>query len=978
MVARASDNILTVESFFATNALETLLIILGDRLSVPPEERSRNAILVQLRADLHDLGIDGGGFNLADAAEILQARLSARHVAGSIASALEGTTTDTLASRIMSLPVEFFVDLHFCGLTSNAMKVGGISSDIRTDASAVHTRKFFPLLGDVNSPSDLNVTSQEMFDVQSSDIFSQVRAITSWRTPIILGLDLGDPRMQDMVFSLLYAEDDLLHRPFFLECVVPREFYERASNRGFQFVSGTVSEFISQAKSLGRKTKRSQPSSVVSTAGRGSMLLESYTESDRAFFFGRDKQILAAFDLLQFRVSVIYGESGSGKTSLANAGITPAFDESGIACHLIRLGENPSADLDEAFERYHASQDAAILIDQSEEIYTYSEYDIDQRNDFFSTLATMIDGRGRARVIFIIRADFFGRLLRDLESNDLSPVLWQSVDLLETKAAANVLASILEASEITIEPSAASDLIDQLRNEEGTIFPPHLQLGIDYLLRFAARENIRHISSRDVSTAGPLRAALANFVVEQVDQLSKEHRVIARDILTTLVNNDRTKRKIAPEVICAILSGEKRQNAEIMEIIEFLTEKRIVRKVDHFGAPAIELSHEYIIELVGSWVSEAHMARQRAQEYLAQELFAMSRHPNMVISSERYAAINERVHEISIGRQHIQLMLRAACEYQFDLEKWMKKAEGSIDLKDTLISITENGSIKQKHNAGIALLARFANDMNTELVLESVKTRCNPSSVKTAEALGAQKHICVSLDKLWRARFHGSMLSVPEGPFLMGTNDDELKRLFREEEIPTLWIKKETPQHKLELDQFWIDETPVTNAIYEEFDPQHVYAEEQRHHPVTDIDWFMAKEFASWCEKQLPSEAQWEKAARGSDGRRYPWGNQEFVAHTGLANCLEEGVRTTTPVKMFTNGVSPYGCYDMAGNVFEWTDSINSAYPYQQIKTSDESVNRILRGGAWSYNYQLLRCALRYDYYPPRRRGNSIGFRCVF
>ncbi|MDY7076406.1 MAG: bifunctional serine/threonine-protein kinase/formylglycine-generating enzyme family protein, partial [Chloroflexota bacterium] len=175
----------------------------------------------------------------------------------------------------------------------------------------------------------------------------------------------------------------------------------------------------------------------------------------------------------------------------------------------------------------------------------------------------------------------------------------------------------------------------------------------------------------------------------------------------------------------------------------------------------------------------------------------------------------------------------------------------------------------------------------------------------------------------------------------------------------------------MELPEFWIDKTPVTNAEFARFveatgqePPEHwkdkAPPKEITDHPVTRVSWHDAVAYAEWAGKRLPTEEEWEKAARGADGRKYPWGDQSPTPE--LCN-FDGNVGDTTPVGKYSpQGDSPYGCVDMAGNVWDW-----------MVSDYDKG-RKVLRGGGWDVEQSFVRASARLDL-TPGYRGNSIGFR---
>ncbi len=182
------------------------------------------------------------------------------------------------------------------------------------------------------------------------------------------------------------------------------------------------------------------------------------------------------------------------------------------------------------------------------------------------------------------------------------------------------------------------------------------------------------------------------------------------------------------------------------------------------------------------------------------------------------------------------------------------------------------------------------------------------------------------------------------------------------------------PRFSLHLDSYWIGRHEVTNQQYAAFVQATGYEAEgnwreyfqpgRERHPVVSVSWEDARAYCRWAGLRLPTEAEWEKAARGTEGRIHPWGDSwqpDWCNHRAMQRAdllammapLHEG-RGTLPVGSFPEGRSPYGLWDMAGNVFEWTSSSFDPYPYDPEdgrESHDEPVEVALRGGGWAYEH---------------------------
>ncbi len=261
------------------------------------------------------------------------------------------------------------------------------------------------------------------------------------------------------------------------------------------------------------------------------------------------------------------------------------------------------------------------------------------------------------------------------------------------------------------------------------------------------------------------------------------------------------------------------------------------------------------------------------------------------------------------------------------------------------------------------------------------------------------------------------MVTIPAGEFLMGSPDDGAS------------FDDERPQRHVYVSSFFIDRHEVTNARYKQFvdatghpAPTHQKPEFRlwfhgiplpgsEEHPVVNVSWEDAVSYCRWQGKRLPTEAEWEKAARGTDGRRYPWGNHwdfskatsasywagrtvEFkdgeewnafwVTGEGARIAHERGLRgevLTLPVGSFPDGASPYGLLDMAGNASEWVQDWYEPYSYLNAPLSNPQgpngqLLKVVRGGSWLKPARNLRTSDR-DYGYPADQASGIGFRCA-
>jgi formylglycine-generating enzyme required for sulfatase activity len=235
------------------------------------------------------------------------------------------------------------------------------------------------------------------------------------------------------------------------------------------------------------------------------------------------------------------------------------------------------------------------------------------------------------------------------------------------------------------------------------------------------------------------------------------------------------------------------------------------------------------------------------------------------------------------------------------------------------------------------------------------------------------------------------MVLVPAGEFIMGSDEVDKEAKAMQYGVRRPWYANERPKRRVYLEGFYIDRFEVTNARYSEFVdgaggevPEYWKRAKADglakvgKYPVTDITWHGAQAYCRWRGKRLPTEAEWEKAARGTDGRRFPWGD-EFDQNRVSGNTPRSA---PLPVGSFESGRSPYGVYDMAGNAAEWTAGWYKQYPGNDFDDPEygETV-KVIRGGAWGSDHYALQHYLRTTDRSmvalPKTRLIDVGFRCA-
>ncbi len=305
----------------------------------------------------------------------------------------------------------------------------------------------------------------------------------------------------------------------------------------------------------------------------------------------------------------------------------------------------------------------------------------------------------------------------------------------------------------------------------------------------------------------------------------------------------------------------------------------------------------------------------------------------------------------------------------------------------TCIAVVFIGSVVHVVKMGANRIEEMRGKSTYDLKLVKAHTRASGEEISTHEkneaGLDQKGYTVADADALlspdqWKML--DTMVVIPAGPFRMGTDMERAD-------------PQNGPEHVVDLPAYKMDKYPVTNAQYARFVAATGYRTPLdwkdgkipnglKLHPVTMVTWSDANAYAKWAHKRLPTEAEWEKAARGSDGRRWPWGNTMDPSRLNTYNT----VGSTSDVTKYPGGVSPYGLMDMAGNVNEWTSS--DFLPYQDSKASLDLFDvgggsrtreihfKVLRGGTWRSDPFSTQTFHR-NFSLPNYASDFYGFRCV-
>lgn len=693
--------------------------------------------------------------------------------------------------------------------------------------------------------------------------------------------------------------------------------------------------------------------------------LYSFALEDAPLFAGRATAIAALDARLQrARLTILHARSGAGKSSLINAGLAPRLLAAGSIPLVVRTTAEPLLALKRALappsrgpwpallprltlhellglaceKLSRRVRDLVVIFDQFEEFFVATP-DRTARQSFSAALGDCLeDAALPVRFLLSVRGDFFTDLA---DFQPRLPHIFHNEYRLAPMSRAEAQQAIQHPLTFLHPPHRLSSaLLDSLLDDLAQMGMelPHLQI-ICTRLYEALHPGETQLTLDHYQALGRAEQILGTYLRQAVEQWGAR-APLARAVLLELVSTEQTRHALPQETIRDRLI-QRSDVPQLDQVLPALVMARLVQREARDGVIHYELAHDYLVRELRAWITPADLAARRARETLRRAVANWHEH-GWILDAAAFQFVHEQREGLSnLSTEVLDLLLRSAVAQQVALDTWAVAA----------------------HRAGIDIWPL----LQPLLTAENHHTRAHVIRVLPVLGSAALPALCTALaDEFPQVRvqaIHGlERLPTDDARHVLQTG---------------LWYEVALPAahgHPA----FYLDRFPVTRRDYQRFladTPDHPpppswlsrrappgYEE----HPVTEVRWHDAQAYAAWAGKRLPTVAEWQQAASGAQGWRYPWGHQFATAR---CNTREARLGGTTPVGHYSPlGDSPAGVADLAGNVWEWlADGAGPADTY-----------RHLRGGAWMYSADFARSDFAQFWRPAEQCHPAIGFRlCV-
>ena len=579
--------------------------------------------------------------------------------------------------------------------------------------------------------------------------------------------------------------------------------------------------------------------------------LESFHPEDHKFFFGREdltNKLVARIQADSFLA--VLGASGSGKSSLVMAGLIPTL---GLDYSIFRPGTDPLGGL-------KAAQDKSlIVVDQFEELFTVT-HDKVKRNQFITALLAATQN-----VIITMRSDFWGELATYRDLNEKIQTHLENIPPMNAEELRHAMEKQAEQVGLRFEADLNRRILEDVEGEPGAM--PLLQHALWELWN---RRHGRLLPIDEYRAFGGVKQAITRTAEKVYGECTAAEQKQIRDLFIqlTYIDEYENRRDTRRRVALSELAPKGPNSDALTLILDKLATARLIVQTPNARLTEVEVAHEALIrhwERLHRWINENRK--------------------NLIFHRQ---LIDDAAQWARSGRDGSYLYQDKRLS---EAEQWTKSSSFMLGALEEEFLIAARAKRKREHQI---IIVRWVSWGITVASLAAVAI--------FAFNGGLAFFIYRPLPIEW--------VNIPAGEFIMGSDAPRSE-------------PDEAPVHTVYLDSFKIAKYEVTNQQYLQCvkakicsapDNQIYSSEEYALHPVTNVDWTEADKFCRWINKEevhLPSEAQWEKAARGTDGRTYPWGENIDCEHANYGECNSG----TTPVGSYENGKSPYGAYNMAGNV---------------------------------------------------------------
>jgi formylglycine-generating enzyme required for sulfatase activity len=568
-----------------------------------------------------------------------------------------------------------------------------------------------------------------------------------------------------------------------------------------------------------------------------------------------------------------------------------------------------------------------LLVDQFEETFTLCK-DQAERKAFIENLSSLTSDEGTARVVITLRADFYHHCAEYEGLRQTLQIHQAYIGAMTADELRQAITTPAETNGWYFQPG----LVDLILQDVGTE-PGALPLLSHALLETWKRRQGRTMTLQGYHEAGGVKKAIAQTAESVYDRLTPAEQLIARGIFLRLIelseNTQDTRRRVKMDELSFAVETQD----SVLKVLKILTDARLITTEQD----SAEVSHEALIREWGT-----------LRRWLDEDREGLRLHYHLTESAHEWQ---------SRGRESSELYRGARLK---QIQNWAKDHGGLLSLlEEEFLSASQN--MQNRERLQWAILACVV----VTLLL----------AITLAQTGYINRFIYkpIDMENYW--------VTIPAGEFQMGSTYKEIAE--GEGTCQICDAMDEKPRHLVSLDTYQIGKYEITIRQYTQCVRAGVctgtydIGDDKETYPAINVNWDDAMTFCAWVGGRLPTEAEWEKAARGVDGRIYPWEGDPSAELLNYRN-NNGGI---VEIGSYPNGVSPYGIFDLAGNVWEWvydwySESYYSDSPKENPTGPETGIYRVLRGGSWNDGDSVVRSANRHFQYPSNSNG-FIGFRCA-